>query len=49
MNDSRAPLDYVQIYCSKKPDTGPGPVAVVFFGIVSALAVLSCILFLFSL
>lgn len=49
MSDSRAPLDYVQIYCSKKPDTGPGPVAVVVFGIVAALAVLSCVLFLFSL
>jgi hypothetical protein len=49
MNDYRAPLDYVQIYCSKKPEQTPGPVAVVFFGIVSALAVLSCILFLFSL
>lgn len=49
MSDSRAPLDYVQIYCSKKPDTGPGPVAVVVLGFVAALAVLSCILFLFSL
>jgi hypothetical protein len=49
MNDPRAPLDYVQIYCTKKPEQTPGPVAVVFFGIVAALAVLSCILFLFSL
>jgi hypothetical protein len=49
MNDSRAPLDYVQIYCTKKPEQTPGPVAVVFFGIVAALAVLASILFLFSL
>lgn len=49
MSDSRAPMDYVQIYCSKKPDNGPGPVAVIVLGFVTVLAVLSCILFLFSL
>lgn len=49
MNDSRAPLDYVQIYCTKKPEQSPGPVAVVVLGFVIALAVLASILFLFSL